>query len=93
MGGSQGAETPGVGLALESVEAGLLELVLDAGPDIRKRPRAPGLGCERSCRRLKFRATGRQMPRSPTVLIVIQECVHQIPNPRWRVAALATFRL
>jgi hypothetical protein len=77
----------------ESVEAGLRELVLDAGPDIRKLSRAPREGLRTIMQAAQVPADWPTDAKAAAVLVVIQELVHQIPNPRWRVAALAAFRL
>lgn len=85
---------PGGGLSpADSFEAGLRELVLGAGPDIRKLCREPEGGLRTIMRMAQVPARWQEDAKASAVLTVIQELVQQIDNPPWRMAVLAAFRL
>jgi hypothetical protein len=71
----------------------LRELVLGAGPDIRKLSRDPGEGLRTIMEAARVPAGWREDAKASAVLTAIQELVQQTANPRWRMAALAAFRL
>jgi hypothetical protein len=85
---------PGSGEApAESIEAGLRELVLDAGPDIRKLSRAVTPGLHTIMAAAQAPADWPVDAKAAAILAVIQELVEGLRNPNWRAASLAAFRL
>lgn len=76
-----------------SIEAGLRELAVEKGPDIRQLSR----GDSESLRNIMLSAeTPTEWPedaKASVVLTVIQELVRETANLRWRPAALAAFRM
>lgn len=77
----------------DSVEAGLRDLVRDAGPDFRKLSRDPKEGLRTIMQMAQVPAHWQEDAKAAAVLSVIQELVEQIDNQDWRVAAMAAFRL
>ena len=77
----------------ESIEAGLRELVVDPGPDIRKLSRSTHAGLRALMESAHVPPAWTPDAKAAAVLAVIQELVEDLSNPRWRSAALAAFRL
>jgi hypothetical protein len=85
---------PGGGVSPpESIEAGLRELVRDAGPDIRKLTRSGHEGLRVLMEAARVPPEWLSDAKAAAVLTVIQELVEELSNARWRSAALAAFRL
>src|SRR5215469_6865952 len=85
---------PGGGVSPpESIEAGLRELALDAGPDIRKLSRSTHGGLRALMDAAHAPPDWPVDAKAEAVLAVVQELVREIANPRWRSAALAAFRM
>jgi hypothetical protein len=85
---------PGGGAAPpESIEAGLRDLVTDAGPDFRRFSRGDTGNLEAIMDAALVPADWPRASKAEAVLSVIQDLVYEIANPRWKAAALAAFRL
>lgn len=76
-----------------SIEEGLRELVLDAGPNFRKLSRGDSEGLRRIMAAANTPSDWKADDKASVILTVIREIGQQIPNPRWKDAALAAFRL
>jgi hypothetical protein len=85
---------PGGGVSPRgSIEAGLRELVVGAGPDVHRLSRSE---TENLLAIMETAQTPIDWPpgaKAAAVMTVTNALVHQIKNPRWRAAALAAFRL
>jgi hypothetical protein len=85
---------PGGGVSPpDSIEAGLRDLVLDPGPDIRKLSRGDSEGLKKIMRTAHAPVAWPQDAKAAAILTLIQDLVEQTQNPRWKAAALAAFRL
>jgi hypothetical protein len=76
-----------------SVEAGLRDLAKDAGPDIRQLSRGDTESLQGIMMAARTPADWPREAKATALLTVIQELIHELPNPRWRAAALAAFRM
>jgi hypothetical protein len=76
-----------------SIEAGLRDLALSAGPDIRQLSRGDTESLQGIMLSAQTPMDWPQDAKAAAILTVIQELIREIPNPRWKAAALAAFRL
>lgn len=85
---------PGGGGALpNSLEAGLRELALNHGPDVRALSRADTPGLRAIMDAAQPPANWPNDAKASAVLQLIKEKIRDLRNPRWRAAAEAAFRI
>src|SRR5262249_34370168 len=83
-----GGESPRV-----CIEAGLRELAVDKGPDIRQLSRGETANLRGIMLAAETPSDWPDDSKAAAVLTVIQELIDEIENPRWKAAAQAAFRM
>jgi len=82
-----GGESPA-----NSIEAGIRNLVNDAGPNVRELSRRTRPGYDVIMEGAIVPGGWTEDAKALAIVTVIQELVGQITNPRWRIAAMAACR-